>query len=88
MLNKYSKNAKKFKLKYGDFVMDYYELQSDEDYIMPQEAYVEMILKTKPSLIKLLQFVYCMENRNECILDEETCKVMRSYMENILNYQI
>ncbi len=52
---------------------------------MPQEACVEMKLKTKPSLVKLLQFVYCMENRNECIFDEETCKVsLRNYMTNIL----
>ncbi len=68
--------------------MDYFELQSNGDYIESKIAYATMKLKTESSLIKHLQFVYCMENRNECIFDEETCKLqMRNYMKNILKYE-
>ncbi len=41
--------------------------------IMPQEAYVEMILNTKSPLVKLLQFVYSMENRNEYVFLKSCC---------------
>ncbi len=47
-----------------------------------------MKLQTESSLIKNLQFVYCMEQKNGCIFDEETCKLsMRNYLKNTLKFE-
>ncbi len=72
-----------------EFVMDFYELQhSNVNCIDSKTSYIKMQLKTESALVKHLQFVYCMQTRNECIFDAERCKLsMRKYMKDSLKYE-